>query len=162
MANKRDDAGPDDVFDIARIRQLVELMIEHDLSEMELRHAPRQIKLRRGPAVPPGLIGYPPIAAAPAPATGSAEPPAAAADSANVVYIRSPMVGTFYAKSKPDAEPYVKVGDVVAPDTIVCQVEAMKMFNEIPAGVSGTIAAILVKNEEPVDVNRPLFKVTPS
>jgi acetyl-CoA carboxylase biotin carboxyl carrier protein len=68
-------------------------------------------------------------------------------------------VGTFYSKPNPDAKAYVQIGDQVTPETIVCQIEAMKMFSEIPAGVSGTIKAILVKNEEAVDVNKPLFKV---
>ena len=72
------------------------------------------------------------------------------------------MVGTFYAKPKPEAQVFVKVGDVVEPDTVVCIVEAMKTFNELPAGVSGKIAAVLVKDQEPVDVNKPLFKVVPA
>ncbi len=71
------------------------------------------------------------------------------------------MVGTFYSKPKPTAAPYVKVGDIVNPETIVCLVEAMKTFNELPAGVSGKIVEMLVKEEEPVDVNKPLFKVIP-
>jgi acetyl-CoA carboxylase biotin carboxyl carrier protein len=111
---------------------------------------------------------YPPPAYAPAPHTGApvaaaAAPqdsaPAPADDDANAVIIKSPMVGTFYSKPNPDAKPYVQIGDQVTPDTIVCQIEAMKMFSEIPAGVSGTIKAVLVKNEEAVDVNKPMFKV---
>jgi acetyl-CoA carboxylase biotin carboxyl carrier protein len=76
--------------------------------------------------------------------------------------IRSPTIGTFYSSSKPGAPAFVKVGDVVSPDTIVCLVEAMKMFNEIPAGVSGKIAEVLVKDGEPVDNNKPLFRVIPA
>ena len=72
------------------------------------------------------------------------------------------MVGTFYTKSKPDADDFVKVGDTVSSDTTVCLIEAMKMFNEIPAGVSGKIVEVLVKNEEPVDVNKRLFKIAVS
>jgi acetyl-CoA carboxylase biotin carboxyl carrier protein len=109
-----------------------------------------------------------PMAAAPgaasSPAPAAASPPAAAPpeDGPHIVYIKSPMVGTFYARPKPDAESYVKVGERVGPDTTVCIIEAMKTFNEIPAGVSGVVMAVLAKNEEPVDYDRPLFKVDTS
>ena len=85
----------------------------------------------------------------------------AAAD-ANTVEIKSPMVGTFYRSSNPDAEPFVKVGDKVGPESVVCIVEAMKVFNEILAEVSGEIVAILAENEEAVEFGRPLFKVDTS
>ena len=73
--------------------------------------------------------------------------------------IKSPMVGTFYAASDPEASPYVKVGDHIGPETTVCIVEAMKVFNEIPAETSGKIIAVLAKNGEPVEFGQPLFKV---
>ena len=87
---------------------------------------------------------------------------AADAGTENIVTINSPMVGTFYAKPNPEAEAYVKVGDHVSADTIVCVVEAMKVFNEIPAEVSGQIIAVLVENEESVEFGKPLFKVDTS
>ena len=96
------------------------------------------------------------IEAASGPAAREAAPES---DSDSTVYIKSPMVGTFYARPNPDAEPLVKVGDHVNADTIVCVVEAMKVFNEIPAEVSGKIVAVLVENEEPVEFGKPLFKV---
>ena len=68
-------------------------------------------------------------------------------------------MGTFYSRPKPNADDFVKVGSKVSSDTVVCIVEAMKVFNEIPAEVSGTIVEILAKNEDAVDFNRPLFKV---
>jgi acetyl-CoA carboxylase biotin carboxyl carrier protein len=77
----------------------------------------------------------------------------------HIALIKSPMVGTFYAASDPDSGPYVKVGDPVGPDTTVCIVEAMKVFNEIPAEVSGKIVAVLVENGEPVEFGQPMFKV---
>ena len=103
----------------------------------------------------------PAVAAAPVPAAATAAPASAAeaVDGDNISLVTSPMVGTFYSKPNPNAETYVKVGDHVEADTIVCVVEAMKMFNEIPAGISGKVVAVLVKNEEAVDVNKPLFKV---
>ena len=77
-------------------------------------------------------------------------------------YIRSPMVGTFYAAADSDSPPFVKVGDVVQPDTVVCLVEAMKVFNEIKAEVSGRLARALVNNAEAVEYDQPLFAVAPA
>ena len=107
-----------------------------------------------------------PMMAMPSAAPQMASAPAAAAaatdaDDGNFEYIKSPTVGTFYSKPKPESPTFVKVGDTVSADTIVCLVEAMKMFNEIPAGISGKVVACLVDNEEAVDVNKPLFKIAP-
>jgi acetyl-CoA carboxylase biotin carboxyl carrier protein len=77
----------------------------------------------------------------------------------HIVLVRSPMVGTFYAAPDPDSPPYVKVGDMVGPESTVCIVEAMKVFNEIQAETAGKIAAVLGKNGEPVEFGQPLFKV---
>jgi acetyl-CoA carboxylase biotin carboxyl carrier protein len=79
-----------------------------------------------------------------------------------MVLIKSPMVGTFYAAQNPESPPFVKVGDHVGKDTAVCIIEAMKVFNEIPAGTSGKIVAVLVENGEPVEYAQPLFKVDTS
>lgn len=169
MSNADRAKSNNEVFDVERIRQLVEMMKEHDLNEVSLKHGDRRIRLRRkdepapvvvsAPAAAPGVM--PAVAAAPVPAAATAAPaPAAeAVDGDNISVVTSPMVGTFYSKPNPNAETYVKVGDHVEADTIVCVVEAMKMFNEIPAGISGKVVAVLVKNEEAVDVNKPLFKV---
>lgn len=156
-----------EVFDVERIRQLVEMMKEHDLNEVSLKHGDRRIRLRRkdepapvvvsAPAAAPAMMPAAPVAAA-APAAASV-PAAEPQDGDNIAVVKSPMVGTFYSKPNPNAEPYVKVGDHVEADTIVCVVEAMKMFNEIPAGISGKVVSVLAKNEEAVDVNKPLFKV---
>lgn len=159
------------VFDVDRVRQLVDLMKQHDLSEVSLQNGNRRIRLRRGPQQVPTYFAAPQAsAAAPfvpqaAPMAssggGSAASPAPAADTANAPVIKSPMVGTFYSKPNPKAKPYVQPGDRVTPETIVCQIEAMKTFSEIPAGVEGVIAAMLVRDEEPVDVDKPLFRLEP-
>ena len=78
------------------------------------------------------------------------------------VLIESPMVGTYYSSSAPDAPVFVSVGSLVQPGTIVCIIEAMKVFTDIPAGVSGTIAEILVKNGQAVEFGQPLFRVIPA
>jgi len=79
----------------------------------------------------------------------------------HLTVITSPMVGTYYSRANPNMEPYVKVGDVVEPETTICVIEAMKVFNEIPAETRGKIVAILVEDEEPIDFGRPLFKLDP-
>ena len=78
------------------------------------------------------------------------------------IVIRSPMVGTYYASSAPDAPPFVAIGSAIQPDTTVCIIEAMKVFTDIPAGVSGTISEILVKNGQPVEFDQPMFRVIPA
>ncbi len=75
------------------------------------------------------------------------------------MFIKSPMVGTFYSAPDPDSPSYIKVGDPVGPETVVCIVEAMKVFNQIPAEVSGKIVGVLAENGEPVEYGQPLFKV---
>ena len=156
-----------DVFDVERIRRLVELMKEHDLREIDLKQEDQQIRLCRNveEAAPRVVtaVAPAPAAAAPSPAAPAAAPAAQAADGANSAVIKSPMVGTFYARPNPNADPFVKVGARVTKDeTVVCIVEAMKTFNEIPADVTGTIVAVLVDDGESVDFDRPLFKVDTS
>jgi acetyl-CoA carboxylase biotin carboxyl carrier protein len=149
------------VFDVERIRQLVELMKESGLSEVDLKQGEQAIRLKRGPdpAATAPVYALPPNPAPSAAAPPQPAAPTPAASEAGVVVIKSPMVGTFYSRPNPNAPPYVKVGDRVTPETIVCVVEAMKTFTEIPAEVSGQIVAVLVGDEEPVDFGKPLFKV---
>ena len=164
------DSSSEDVFDVDRIRRLVELMEEHDLREVDLRQSEQRIRLFRGPeaivtapyaspiappAAPPGPTTAPPSTSPPA----EAAPAAAQADDEHITLIKSPMVGTFYARANPNADPYVQVGDMVEPETTICVIEAMKVFNEIPAEMRGKVVEILVDDEEPVDHGRPLFKI---
>jgi len=154
-------SGAGDVFDVRKIRRLVELMNEHDLGEVDLRQGDQRIRLRRGqePVVtmvaPPVAAHAAPAAAAPA-ADDSSAPPA---EDPNATYIVSPMVGTFYSASNPEEPPFVKVGDQVGPDSVVCILEAMKVFNEIPAECSGSIAAILVESGDAIEYGQKLFKI---
>ncbi len=152
--------SPDDVFDIERIRNIIELMEQHELSEVDLQQGDEKIKLSRGASAP--IYAAPP--ASPPPAVSS--PPAAAApaesDTAGTITINAPMVGTFYARANPESEPFVKVGDSVSEDTVVCIVEAMKVFNEIPAECRGKIVEILAEDQQPVDFGKPMFRVQPN
>ena len=149
------------------VKQLVGLMRDNDLSEIALSHGRSRVRVRRG-----GFSAAPMVHAVPAmnaqtqPATTSAPASdngaAPAAAEATGTFIKSPTVGTFYVASSPDAPPFVKVGSTVQPDSIVCMVEAMKVFNEIPSGVAGTILEVLVENAAPVEFGQPLFRVKPA
>ena len=159
MAKAKDDTS---VFNVQKVRELIELMEEHELNEVDLRQSDQRIRLRRGGE--PQISAAAPAARPPAPAAPAAPAAAtpAAAPAADEDYILSPTIGTFYSRPKPEAADFVKVGDKVTPDTIICLVEAMKMFNEIPAGVSGTIVEILVNSEDAVHVDMPLFRISKS
>ncbi|MFO0790196.1 MAG: acetyl-CoA carboxylase biotin carboxyl carrier protein [Pirellulales bacterium] len=159
---------PGDVFDVRKVRKFIELMNEHDLAEIDLRQADQRIRLRRGPeAVTVAAMPSMPAPAAPAPSAptaasgGAAKPAAVPASDANASAIRSPMVGTFYSAANPDTPPFVKVGDHVSAETTVCIIEAMKVFNEIPAECKGRIVAVLAQNGDAVEFNQPLFRVEP-
>jgi acetyl-CoA carboxylase biotin carboxyl carrier protein len=149
---------PGDIFDVKKVRRLIELMKEHDLSELDLKQADNRVRIRRGGEVVAYSAPAAPVAR-PAVAVGSGAGEAAAPD--RTVVIKSPMVGTFYKASGPDSAPFVKVGDRIGPEKTVCIVEAMKVFNEIPSGVSGQVVAILVENGAPVEFGQPLIKVDP-
>jgi acetyl-CoA carboxylase biotin carboxyl carrier protein len=162
--------SPTDPFDTQKIHYLVRLMKRYDLTELDLQNGQARVRLRRrgpepasppvGPAQPTIGPGVLPPTAGPASPPAPAEPAAPAAP--KTLIIESPMVGTFYTSSAPNAPPFVTTGSVVHPETIVGIIEAMKVFTEIPAGVSGTIVEILAKNGQPVEFGQPLFRVLPS
>ncbi|HZZ71931.1 MAG TPA: acetyl-CoA carboxylase biotin carboxyl carrier protein [Pirellulales bacterium] len=151
-------SNPNDIFDVKKVRRFVDLMIERDLAEIDLRQGEQRIRIRRGsePVVTGGE--YRPAPAAAAPVAPTAAKPAE--EDKNVVLIKSPTIGTFYVAANPESPAFVKVGDHIGPDSTVCIIEAMKVFNEVPAGTSGQIAACLVENGESVEFGQPLFKVT--
>jgi acetyl-CoA carboxylase biotin carboxyl carrier protein len=163
-ADSSDSSGAVDVFNVGKVRQLVELMREFDLGLVDLKQGDQRVRLRRGSEQ---VIVAAPAASTPsAPATTSATPvraaePSAAATGKNTALIKSPMVGTFYTSPKPDAPPFVKVGDMITPETVVCIIEAMKVFNELPAEASGRIVAILTESGTPVEYGQPLFEIEP-
>lgn len=163
MANGGSSSGGD-VFDVRKVRRLVELMKEHELAELDLQQGDDRIRLKRGGETIVTTSNAPvPAAPAPVPAAPAAPPPssgpAAAAEEANITYITSPMVGTFYTSSSPDAPAFVNVGDRVSPETSVCILEAMKVFNEIPAECSGSIVERLAENGDAIEFGQKLFKV---
>ena len=151
-------SGSGDVFDVRRIRRLIALMKEHDLVEIDLSQGDQRIKLK-GAGEPGQAAHYVPLPAPAAPPAGGEE---SSAEETNIAFITSEMIGTFYTSPNPEAPPYVKVGDHIDPESTVCIIEAMKVFNEIPAGISGKIVAVLAQNGSPVEHGQRLFKVDTS
>ena len=150
MAKEKDES----IFDIKRLRELIELMEDHELNEVDLKQAEQRIRLRRGAGdAAPVVQTAAPARVAAVPATPAEE----AVDDSK--YILCEAVGTFYSCPKPGKPAFVKVGETVTPDTIVCLIEAMKMFNEVPAGVSGKIVEMLVKDGDAVDHGKRLFRI---
>jgi acetyl-CoA carboxylase biotin carboxyl carrier protein len=148
-------------IDLETIRQLLTLMTEHDVAELEIEQEDLVVRLRKAAAAQAPAVAMMPAAVAPvaAPAPPAAAPAAAPAE--NLPAIKSPIVGTFYVAPSPEAPAFVKVGDHVNDDTVVCIIEAMKVFNEIRAEMSGTIEKILVKNEQAVEFGTALYVVRP-
>jgi acetyl-CoA carboxylase biotin carboxyl carrier protein len=156
------------------VKRLIDAMAASDLSELEYEQRDGdgpvvfKIRLRRGSAgaEPPAVRSSPTSAATQPAAEGAPAPAAEVVPAATAVVDRhvdviAPIVGTFYASPSPDAGPYVKVGDRVQPGTILCIIEAMKLMNEIESEVAGTIAEVLVSNEEPVEYGQVLFRIDP-
>ena len=169
-----DPSTPKEPLDVKKVHYLVRLMKRYDLTALDLSDSTVQIRLRRrGPeASRRGTARGAPQRASPPPAAPRS-PARRLRPGRNrcrrlfprlpkTIVIESPMVGTYFSSSAPDVPPFVSVGSVVHAETIVCIIEAMKVFTDIPAGVSGTIAAILVKNGQAVEFGQPLFRLIPS
>ena len=147
-------------LDLQEIRQIVELMNEHGLTCFHIEKQDFNLKLKKGPDIDSlrALLGsLPAPAAAPAAAPAPAGPPAAPV--AEGVEITSPMVGTFYNRPKPDADPFVSTGDTVTTGQTLCIIEAMKVMNEIKAERSGTITDTPVEDGTPVQFGDTLFRI---
>ena len=156
------------MIDIRKLKELVRLMVENDLTELDIRDEQETVTVKRpGVHAAPQVVAAPammaPMAAMPAAAPSAAAAPAAAPAAKEVLpAIESPMVGTFYATPGPDKPPFVSVCSKVGPETTVCLIEAMKIFNEIKAETSGTVEEVLVKSGQPVEFGQPLFRIRPS
>jgi acetyl-CoA carboxylase biotin carboxyl carrier protein len=142
-------------IDQKKLRSLLKVLEEGDVSEFEYEDENTRMRLVRGGFA----VTAPVVAAAPQPAAAEAAPAAAPAEDANVVVVTSPFVGTFYRAPSPEAPPFVEVGTKVREGQTLCIVEAMKLMNEIEADVSGTVVEILVDNGKPVEFEQPLFRV---
>jgi len=152
-------------MNMKEIREILEMLKGTDVSEFELGRGDTVLKVRRGVVSgPPAAYAPPPGPAAPAPAAPRPEeakaPPPVPARPAHKEVV-SPIVGTFYRAPAPDASPFVEVGTRVVKGQVLCIVEAMKIMNQIESDTTGTIAAVLVENAQPVAYGQPLFHVVP-
>lgn len=162
-----DASGVPRPFDVRTVHYLLKLMQRYELSEIDLREGDLRIRLQKGGRVQttPAVM---PVAAAPvahvaaAPATSSAPGANAPGSAKKLLEIKSPTPGTFYSAANPNAEPFARVGSRVAPETVVCIIEAMKIFNEINADCTGVIAEVCVENQQPVEFGQVLFRVDPA
>jgi acetyl-CoA carboxylase biotin carboxyl carrier protein len=144
--------------DLAKVKELIEIMKDNDLVEIEIANGDSKIHLKR-PQPQMQAVQQIPMAQAVIPAAAAAE--VAPTEDSNLKFITSPMVGTFYGSPSPDSEPFVTVGSRVDEGTVVCIIEAMKVMNEIKAETSGTIAEIMCQPGQAVEFDEVLFKVKP-
>ena len=159
-----------------KLRKLIKLVEESDIEELEISSWGKSVRIRKlildhrpihpiAPREEKAIVVEPALpastASTPQPAPAPEEPPVqpAAAPAEDIIEIKSPMVGTFYRRPSPEAEPYVEVGDIISPGKVLCIIEAMKLMNEIESDVSGKILKILVENAQPVEYGQPLFLV---
>ena len=149
-------------MNIDEIKQLIQLMVDNELSELDVSAGEAKYTFKRGSAPAPIMTAAPMAAMQQVPVVAAAPVAAAAPAASTLVEIRSPMVGTFYSAPSPDSDAFVKVGMSVSEDSPVCIIEAMKVMNEIKAECSGSIAEICVKNAQPVEYGQVLFRVKPA
>lgn len=147
-------------MDLKKVKELIDIMKENDLVELEVVDGDSKVHLK-GPQSAGVMTSVPmPVVPAPAADAAAAAAPLESSDD-GLANIESPIVGTFYQASSPDAEPYAKVGDKVTADTVVCIIEAMKVMNEIKAETSGVIAEVCCRDGEAIEYGQVLFKVRP-
>jgi acetyl-CoA carboxylase biotin carboxyl carrier protein len=157
-------------MDFNEIRKLVQLVERSAISSLDIEEGELSIRIEKHATAHPGMVAAPPAmtysvpgpapayAPAPAPATAAAPTPAPAS---NLLEVKAPMVGTFYGSPGPDKDPFVKVGDRIAPGQTLCILEAMKIMNEIESEVGGKVVEIMVDNAQPVQFDQVLFRIEP-
>jgi len=142
-------------MDIRKIKKLIDLIQESDIAEIEIQEGEESVRISRNNVAAPVMMAAPALQqTSPAPAI-AVEAVTATTNNANAV--KSPMVGTFYRSSSPEAPSLVEIGQSVNAGDVICIIEAMKMFNQIEADRSGTVKAIMVENGHPVEFDEPLI-----
>jgi acetyl-CoA carboxylase biotin carboxyl carrier protein len=161
-------------MDIREIQNLIKFVSKSEVAEVNLKLEGFEIKIKNiggqtvtyapQAMVQPQMMAAPAQVSAPAPTSAPAESTSASAaeDNSKYITVKSPMIGTFYRSSGPGKDPFVSVGDSVSVGSVLCIVEAMKLFNEIESEVSGKIVKILVDDTTPIEYDQPLFLIDPS
>lgn len=144
-------------MEVRTVSRLAEIMSRHQLTELQVSEGDLTIMLKRQPGVAMAVM---PEGDEVEGVEGNELSETGSNVSAVVENIVSPMPGMFYASSSPDAQPFVKPGDVIKPGMVVCIIEAMKVMNEIKSDISGTVSRVLVETGSPVEYNQPLFEIT--
>jgi acetyl-CoA carboxylase biotin carboxyl carrier protein len=157
-------------IDLQKVEELIAIMKANDLVEVEINQGNEKIFLKRSqpqthtvtamPIIGP-MHAMPMMGGAAGAGAQGQQQAAASAEEEGLVEIKSPMVGTFYARPSPDSDPFVEIGSYAEPQTVVCIIEAMKVMNEIKAEMTGKVAKILVTNGQAVEYGQVLFKVKP-
>jgi len=159
------------------LKELIEFLIEKDISEFELERGDVKVRIKRGadaqpvsvitpmaavPAMPPMTAPAPVTPASATPAAPASQTPAVPAQAEEELHmVKSPIVGTFYEAPGPGAPPFVKPGDTVQAGQVLCIIEAMKLMNEIESDMAGEVVKILAANGKPVEYGQPLFSIRP-
>lgn len=158
-------------MDFKQIQELIKMINKSNIGELTVEQKDFKVTIKQKEQnvtqmVAPQLMQAPamqtPMPAAPSAPAPSAEKPKATEVPSNTITIKSPMIGTFYRKSSPDKPNFVEVGSEITPGTVVCIIEAMKLFNEIESEVKGRIVKVLVDDASPVEYDQPLFLVEPA
>jgi len=159
-------------MDLDQLKQILDLVREHELAEFEVEHEGLRLKIRKDAAGHPTILsgagGIQSSTAAPALRSAAAAPvaglPAADAESADVdlAVVKSPIVGTFYRSPEPGAPPFVEIGGTVKKGQVLCIIEAMKLMNEIESKVAGRVVKVFVENAHPVEFGQSLFLIDPA
>jgi len=160
-------------MDFKQIQELIKMINKSNIGELTIEQKDFRVTIRQKEEAPSAVMSAPqhapvvhapqqhPVQPSPPPSLEKAKP-AAETQHSNLLTIKSPMIGTFYRRSAPDKPNLVDVGSEVAPGTVVCIIEAMKLFNEIESEVKGRIAKVLVEDASPVEYDQPLFLVEPA
>ncbi|HAD80047.1 MAG TPA: acetyl-CoA carboxylase biotin carboxyl carrier protein [Flavobacteriaceae bacterium] len=160
-------------MDIKDIQNLIRFVSKAEVAEVSIKQDDIEIKIKTLGSVPAQVasqqiyVPQAPVAPIAAPQASAAAPAnnsttSAEEENSNLITVKSPMIGTFYRSAGPGKEPFINVGDAIAPGKVLCIVEAMKLFNEIESEVSGKIVKILVDDASPVEYDQPLFLVDPA
>ncbi len=146
-------------MDIRKVKKLIELLEESGIAEIEIHEGEESVRISRSSQIQPTMMAAAPapVAAAPAAAPAAAAVAESAPDAPSGHQVTSPIVGSFYRSSSPNAKPFVEVGSSVNVGDTLCIIEAMKIMNQIEADKAGTIKAILAENGDPIEFGQPLF-----
>ena len=161
-------------MDFKQIQELIKMINKSNIGELTVEQKDFRITIKQKEENITQVVAAPaplPVAAVPQPGSVASQPAQAPtqekskpaeAPAANLITIKSPMIGTFYRRSSPDKPLFVEIGDEITPGKVVCIIEAMKLFNEIESEISGKVVKVLVEDASPVEYDQPLFLVEPN